>query len=497
MITTTLLAVALARTVIAQAPPDRPAQLPSWMSSQTAGHIDYRRGRDNWAILALEPFARDMFATGVGHSMAYEALATGKSDQLETVVFDRINYVLKHPPGNPVDEYAVSPTFSRRYFSLEQVFEWSHTLHFQTIDVLMHKGWDDARKEAEIEKLWEFYSSQPYALTGLPMNMEYLDGFDYSGQFRTNYPKVNALFWGYHWLQTVNYDMFYRMPSDSFATQYEVIGSRYHEIELYNTKRGFMPMTAETSPRFAKRFPQIANSFDNLHMLHDNVNDILASPDLTESEKKREVDIAIWRVLASTHQGETAGEGTPKTLHDHRFTHGMPGMGMMKGSDEELMYMPGMGWMNMSECGHCSMALSQNAAAGATVTADGWTMAVRCALCARDMAAQSLGRAIIRSSTEDPNRMLVLISDELGNWTSSIPSVVFLEEIAEHPTCNRWSRAFTSRAAFDTYIKERPEYADAKPLSLEEWSVLNGGDPETFKRIDRPNPYQQHEGGRP
>ncbi|MBX3097402.1 MAG: hypothetical protein KF812_11115 [Fimbriimonadaceae bacterium] len=497
MLTTMIVVTAVAVATTQQSSADRPATLPAWMRSQTARHIDYRRGSDNWAILGLEPFARDMFATGVGHAMAYEALATGHSASLETEVFDRINTVLKNPPLQPVDEYAVSPTFSRRYFALEQVFEWSHTLHFQTIDVLMHPGWSDQRKDEEIEKLWKIYSAQPYALSGLPMNMEYLDGFEFSGEFRTRYPKVNALFWGYHWLQTVNYDMFYRVPRNTFASQYEVIGDRYHTTELYNTRREFMPMTAETSPRFAKRFPEIANSFDNLHMLHDNVNDILAAPGLSQGEKQREIELAIWRVLATTHIGETAGEGQPVSLHDHRYSMGMPGMGMMKGSDEEVMYMPGMGWMNMSECGHCSMSLSQNANAGATVTADGWTMAVRCALCARDMAAQTLGRAIIRSATENPDQMLVLISDELGNWTSNIPTVVFLEYMDEHPSCNRWSKAFSSLDAFHAYLRERPEYAGAEPLTLEEWASRNGGEPETYKRIDRPSPYQRSREGQP
>ena len=35
----------------------------------------------------------------------------------------------------------------------------------------------------------------------------------------------------------------------------------------------------------------------------------------------------------------------------------LPGMGMMKGATEELMFMPDMGWMSMADCGHCSMPL--------------------------------------------------------------------------------------------------------------------------------------------
>jgi virulence-associated protein VapD len=41
------------------------------------------------------------------------------------------------------------------------------------------------------------------------MNMGYLDSQPYSKAFRRKYPKVNGLFWGYHWLQGTMYDTLY------------------------------------------------------------------------------------------------------------------------------------------------------------------------------------------------------------------------------------------------------------------------------------------------
>lgn len=469
---------------------------PSWLDNPGADHLFHKPASYNWAIERIPEFAKDMYATGVGHAMAYEALVTGKADQLETKVFSTIDAVLRRAPNKPVDEAAISPTFVRKYGALEKVFDWAHTLHFQTIDVLAHPGWTDVQREAEIERLWSFYQAQPYAITGLPMNMEYLDSFEYSGAFRTRYPKVNGLFWGYHWLQTVNYDMLYRVPIVDQAPQYKVLGERYQESELYKTDRDFMPMTAELSPRFAKRFPQIANAFDNLHMLHDNVNDILTQERLTEPEKRAAVKEAIIRVLASTHANEKPGAGEALTLHDHRHPTSVPGMGMMKGSEGDVMWMSGMGWMDMSECAHCSISMPMSEPWGATVTAAGWTMSVRCLMCARDMASETPGRAIIRAATEDPNRLLVMISDEEGNWTTTIPSVVFLEKVGEHPECSAWSRAFTSRSALDKYLAANPEFKDVLPLSLEKWAALNNGTPETYSKIDKPNPYRTGGGGK-
>jgi hypothetical protein len=173
----------------------------------------------------------------------------------------------------------------------------------------------------------------------------------------------------------------------------------------------------------------------------------------------------------------------------------MPGMGMMKGSDDDEMFMSGMGWMNMGECAHCSIALPDGGPWGATVSADSWTMTVRCLMCARDMAGETPGRAIIRAATEDPGRLLVLISDEEGNWKSNIKGVVFLEKFGDHPECSEWSRAFTSRVAFEKYVAANPEFKNSKPLSLDEWGKMNNGRPETYRKIDKPNPYQPEEGG--
>lgn len=428
-----------------------------------------------------------MYGTSLGHGMAYEVLSKNQSSKLETETYVAIVKVLKNPPSFMVDEAMISPTFNKKYGSINTAFEWAHTLHFQTIDVLSHKNWTEDQKDAEIERLWNYYQSQPFALTGTPMNMEYLDSFPYSQTFRKQAPKVNGLFWGYHWLQAVNYDMLYRTPTDTHVPQYKVIGGSYHETELYKTDRDFMPMTAEMSPRFARKYPHIANAFDNLHMLHDNVNDILIQP-WSDDQKQLEVNRAIVRVLASTHKDCKPGEGTPNSLHDHRHAPSTPGMGMMRGSEGDIMFMSGMGWMDMSVCAHCSVSMSDDL--WATVTANGWTMSVRCLMCARDMASETPGKAIIRSSTEDPAKTLVLISDDEGNWTSNIASVMFLEEQGEHPSCSIWSRAFTTIKAFDAYAKTN-NLKDAKPLTLSEWSARNGGKPDTYQKITRPNPYRE------
>ena len=499
LMTTALLAISIDTAQAQTTPlPPLPANLPSWLDNKNTNHLFHKRGKYNYDVYKIGPLARDLNAVAAGHAMAYEDLVTGKASDLETKTFNRINTVLKKPPKFMPDEGSISPTFGRKYGVLEQVFDWTHILHDQTVDVLASTSLSNVQKEKEIEALWDYYfKSVPYAITPLPMSMEYLDSQSYSGAFRQKYPKVNGLFWGYHWLQGSMYDALSGLDSQQQKQSYEIVGRRYHQTELYKTDRPFMPMFAETSPKFAARFPHIANAFDNLHMLHDMVNDILATEGMGESQKEIQIKRAIWLVSAEAHKDEKPGEGTAGDLHDHRFMEGMPGMGMMKGMTPELMWMPKMGWMNMSECHHCSMPLpkGQNAWRAIGISAEGWTMQVRCALCARDMSAETKGESIIRIPLESPDKTLVVFSDEQGNLTTATKEVLFLEEPGSHAKCHEWSKAFSSRAAFEKWVQDKPQYRDAKLLTFEEWAEQQGDEPDTYEKPTGPsqNPYDAHE----
>ena len=308
-----------------------PDNIPAWMYNKQRNHIYPQRGVYNNAIYNVRDLALDLNAIAVGHAFAYEDIVTGKAKDLETKTYQKINWVLKNPPKFMPDEGNISPTFGRKYGVLEQVFEWAHIFHAQTVDVLASSKLTNKEKEAEIEKLYQFYLTKvPYAISGLPMNMGYLDSQPYSKAFRQKYPKVNGLFWGYHWLQGTMYDLLYEKTLEEQKQAYKQVGKQYHSQELYRTDRAFMPMFAELSPKFARRFSEISNTFDNLHMLHDMVNDILASDWLTTQQKDEQITRAIWLVMAANHQGMEAGKNYGgEGLHDHRFESGIPGMGLM------------------------------------------------------------------------------------------------------------------------------------------------------------------------
>ncbi len=108
-----------------------------------------------------------------------------------------------------------------------------------------------------------------------------------------------------------------------------------------------MPMMDEGAPEFTARFPEAAAIFDNLHMLHDNIDDILSRPDLYPTlDAKRE---AILRILpiylhrhhapeeryAAYHEPPTAGAHAGHAMMGHG--QGMASMGPRPPSAKEVL----------------------------------------------------------------------------------------------------------------------------------------------------------------
>ena len=61
--------------------------------------------------------------------------------------------MLKNPPEFMPDEMAISATCAPKYEVLEQVFEWTHVLHNQTVDVLASEQLTAVEKDREIKAL--------------------------------------------------------------------------------------------------------------------------------------------------------------------------------------------------------------------------------------------------------------------------------------------------------------------------------------------------------
>jgi hypothetical protein len=231
-----------------------------------------------------------------GHSNLYEnLLLTGGKDV--PAIEDKarkqtLAFIASKPRLNPNEE-AIAPTYMKLAWRAQNTFDEAHALHRATYDIVVS---DEPDKDRAIRNVLAYYQESAYAITAKRLDHHSLDRFPYSKTFRTNFPLFNATIWAYHYLQVAVYDPLQAAPDLAAKTQAvrPILTIYRGYLEQPPVQWTFMPLTAELSPTFAARYPAIANIFDNLHMLHDNISDILASELLPTWEAKR---AEIYRIV--------------------------------------------------------------------------------------------------------------------------------------------------------------------------------------------------------
>ena len=272
--------------------------------------------RDNLKELDI-----DFNGIDFGHSNLYEnLLLTGGNNvpaiedkaRQETLTF------IASRPTLPPNEEAIAPNYMKLAWRAQNTFDEAHALHRSTYDIYV-SDLSAAEKDRAILDVLAYYQASRYAMTTQRLDHHRLDRFAYSKTFRQTFPLFNATIWAYHYLQVAVYDPLSAAP-DLPAKQQAVqpILDTYHRY-LANppVEWTFMPLVAEYSPRFAEQYPAIANIFDNLHMLHDTISDILASHQLPTWDAKRK---EIYRVL-DTYYLASADATNPMVLHDQQIPH--------------------------------------------------------------------------------------------------------------------------------------------------------------------------------
>lgn len=258
-----------------------------------------------------------------GHSNLYENLLLTGAQSIPAIEEDArkqtLRFIGTRPTLNPNEE-AIAPTYMKLAWKAQNTFDEAHALHRGTYDIYVSQMED---KDAAMRKLLAFYQDSTYAITSKRLDHHRLDTLPYSKAFRQRFPLFNATIWAYHYLQVVVYDSLGAAP-DLTAKQkaVEPILRTYHGyLERPPVEWTFMPMTGELSPTFAAEYPEIANIFDNLHMMHDTISDILVSERLPTWEDKRN---EIYRVTEAYYWA--SGDATnPYIIKDDK-PHGAHSM---------------------------------------------------------------------------------------------------------------------------------------------------------------------------
>ena len=250
---------------------------------------------------------------------------------------------IRRKPAVPPDESLVDPVFARLAWKVQRTFEWTHAFHRSLYDLFARDRVTD--KRAAYKRLLAGYLQSPDAITARPLDHHgRLWAFPESKAFRDSFPKFNSQIWAYHWLQGAAYDVQLLGPAAKQRELMKAILSQYHKyLDRPPVEWRFMPLMPEVAPRFSAEYPEAAAIFDNLHMLHDNVDDILTRRDLFPTRaKQRNAILKVRRFyLARNHQrtgpyaeyefspgerGLDAQGGHAKEMHGEMVMHGSGGI---------------------------------------------------------------------------------------------------------------------------------------------------------------------------
>jgi hypothetical protein len=270
--------------------------LPAQGQWVTRDHRWQDRSRANWALpRELPELYREFNGIDFGHAhLAETLLRTQDLHQVEQARLEVLAFIFS-APSVPPDEEQVAPTFTRMVWEAQRAFNLAHGLHRSFYDLFASDRVED--KAGEYQRLLASYLDKPEAITTHRLDLHgKLWSFPESKAFRDTFPKFNTQIWAYHWLQAATYDVQLLGNAETQRALMPRIIAHYHGY-LRNppTEWQMMPMMAEGAPEFTARFPEAAAIFDNLHMLHDNIDDILSRPDLYPTlDAKRE---AILRIL--------------------------------------------------------------------------------------------------------------------------------------------------------------------------------------------------------
>jgi hypothetical protein len=295
----------------------------------------YYPGDFNWQFLGKYPEAARLFnAFDYGHAVLYERLYTkrGKaSRELEKEYRYLTTDLLVRPPRFAVVEEVVMPSYAKLAWRAKMMFDWAHILHRQIYDVYADERLTPEQRDREIEQLTDYYlSNRKYAFTDKPKSMALMDEQYFSQTFRRTYPKFNGLIWSYHWLQIGLYEPFLegQTEAERKAGVQATVARFWSMLQDPPTRfPKYMPMTSAIAPKFSAAHPRAAVIFDNLHMMHDIISDILTADTIPHSRKGEMIDEQLdklqdptrdvmsmdeWRMMAD-HMGGVDAMGGPST----------------------------------------------------------------------------------------------------------------------------------------------------------------------------------------
>lgn len=182
----------------------------------------------------------------------------------------------------------------RMAWRVYRAIDWTHMHHEQTYDILSDAGIPWEKKKEWTDRAVAYYlKKNPVARSVAPLDVTMRRAAvmmkPYFTYYRNYWPQSNSQAWVAHWWHPVIYEAL--MIAGNGPAQEEIVGATNATMfdAVYPNRPKRMLLSRELMPRYSRMSPESANIFDNLHMLHGIVYDILAYPDWTEKEKRDEL----------------------------------------------------------------------------------------------------------------------------------------------------------------------------------------------------------------
>lgn len=310
---------------------------------EARNEVSYRRGPYNTALFYRhnETF-RNGAAIHFAHAKAHDVLEmTPLSKHAEVDARtdgEFVDFLLNHRARTePTMEY-YGPYTARFAFKAYRVIDWTHIHHEQTYDVLAERSIPWGEKKGWTDKTVDYYlrKNPAVARSCAPLDVTMRRAATmmkpYFGFFRNQYPKSNNFFFAAHWWHPAIYEA--QMLGGNGEGQERMVRATdeifYREVLKERPQR--MLLSREMMPRYARLSPESANIFDNLHMLHGIIYDILAFEGWSKEEKGKE----IYRVIEAMGYREGDEKWARKFATPHPEMDPRRYEDWMKGFDGEM-----------------------------------------------------------------------------------------------------------------------------------------------------------------
>lgn len=261
-----------------------------------AGPTWYPQPVEAYKFGEMYPKAQSLlFAFDYGHALVYERLLHNRGQITDPQAFEKqilseVMAILKNPPTVKVDEDEIAPKYVFTFPMMVDVFDWSHLLHQYVLDVLASSKNRGPAMDARVQEIFvQYNANKRIAITEVCKTMLFMDGHYFSKEFRRKFPSFNLLIWSYHWFQIKLYEALLKPSLLERDAAVEQVTAEFWELisDLPDSAYfDMMPETKTEAPTFYNKFSKISASFDNNHMLHDIVSDILTSPKVLEQDMR-------------------------------------------------------------------------------------------------------------------------------------------------------------------------------------------------------------------